>query len=582
MKESPSVSERIEQLCNTIQEQLAQDPQHALTNSEEALALTHQQEVAPRLHIRARVCRAGARRFCGDLDGSLEDYTTALVLAQQQGLEDLQASCFLGQGIVHRNQATYRTALECFHKGLELARRSHARRTESTLLNGLANVYSVLGSHSEAVGYYLQALELTRTEADTRAELVILGNLGFLSEELGDLQQALAYYGQALALCDTLQDHYFRTSILSNRASTLRQLGRLEEALEGGEAACTLARESKNLMGLAPALQVVASIHNDLKHHELAESLLREVLNLYESVGNVRHLPEALRLFGDVVSRQGRHEAACQAYLQALERAQHTDDPKETAAAHCALADHFAKQGAFQDALSHFKAHVALEQRLQREHVQLVLSSRLAEVEHQKAVKDAELQRLRNGELAEAIASLEKANQEKETLLQQLSQQAIEDPLTGLYNRRYLDDYLPRECLLAQRHQRPLALALADLDNFKFINDTFSHQTGDQVLKIVASLFQSICRKSDVIVRYGGEEILLVMPDTGLPQAQEVCERVRRAVEDYPWAKIHPELQVTLSMGVSDAINRSGRLLLRRADRLLYVAKNAGKNRIAA
>ena len=72
------------------------------------------------------------------------------------------------------------------------------------------------------------------------------------------------------------------------------------------------------------------------------------------------------------------------------------------------------------------------------------------------------------------------------------------------------------------------------------------------------------------------------MPDTGLSQAQEVCERVRQAVEDYPWAKMHPELQVTLSMGVSDAINRSGRLLLRRADRLLYFAKDAGKNRIAA
>ena len=143
-------------------------------------------------------------------------------------------------------------------------------------------------------------------------------------------------------------------------------------------------------------------------------------------------------------------------------------------------------------------------------------------------------------------------------------------------------DYLPRECLLAQRHKRPLTLALADLDNFKYINDTFSHQTGDQVLKTVAQLFQSHCRKSDVIVRYGGEEILLVMPDTGLSQAQEVCERVRQAVEDYPWAKMHPELQVTLSMGVSDAINRSGRLLLRRADRLLYFAKDAGKNRIAA
>jgi diguanylate cyclase (GGDEF)-like protein len=257
-------------------------------------------------------------------------------------------------------------------------------------------------------------------------------------------------------------------------------------------------------------------------------------------------------------------------------------DPKEEALSHHELAAHFERLGEPGKALTHFKAYHALEQSLRREQVQLVLASRLADMESEVARKEAELQRLRNGELAELVAALEQANQQKEVLLTQLSQQAIEDPLTGLYNRRYLDEYLPRELQFAQRQKKPLALALADLDNFKQINDHFSHDVGDQVLKIVAQIFRKHCRKSDVVIRYGGEELLLVMPETNCTEGREVCERIRGAVENHPWKHFHPDLRVTLSIGLSDSGSHSPQRLLRRADRMLYVAKNAGKNQIAA
>ncbi|MBB6052681.1 tetratricopeptide repeat-containing diguanylate cyclase [Armatimonas rosea] len=584
MEEPLSACEKITQLCEQVKGLLAHDSQQALCLAQQALALAQQIEAPRRLLLQALICRGGAQRFCGDLDASFEDYSEVLAQCRDQGseLDDLHASALLGLGIVYRNRADYRQALDCYQQGLERARRSGAKRIESTLLNGLGNVHSVLGSHTEAVGYYLQALTLAREQADPQAELVMLGNLGFLFEEMGDFEQALTYYEQALVQSDRVKDRYFRVSILSNKCSSLRQLGRFEQALSAGLQAHREALESGNEMRRAPTLQVLAALYKDIGEYEQAEQRIQEAIQIYKVVGNLRHLPEALRLQGGLASLRGEHALAEAAFLAALERTQTEGDPKEEAAAHQALAEHFESRGELGKALPHFKAYHALEQRLRREQVQLVLASRLTDRENEVARKDAELQRLRNGELAELVAALERANQQKEVLLVQLSQQAIEDPLTGLYNRRYLEEYLPRELQFAQRQKQVLALALADLDNFKQINDHFSHEVGDQVLKIVSQIFRKHSRKSDVVIRYGGEELLLVMPETDSTQGRDVCERIRRAVESHPWKHFHPDLHVTLSMGLSDSRTRSPRRLLQHADKMLYVAKNAGKNQVAA
>lgn len=584
MEESLSACEKVTQLCEQVKDLLAHDSQQALCLAQQAHALARQAEGPPRLQLQALICRGGAHRFCGDLDASFEDYSEVLARCCDEGseLDDLHASALLGLGIVYRNRADYRQALDCYQQGLERARRSGARRIESTLLNGLGNVHSVLGSHTEAVGYYLRALTLAREQADTQAELVMLGNLGFLFEEMGDFEQALTYYDQALTQSDRVKDRYFRVSILSNKCSSLRQLGRFDQALCVGLQAHQEALESGNEMRRAPTLQVLAALYKDIGEYEQADQQIQEAIQIYKVVGNLRHLPEALRLQGGLASLRGEHGLAEAAFREALERTQTEGDPKEEAAAHREMAEHFEGCGEPSKALTHFKAYHALEQRLRREQVQLVLASRLTDMENEVARKEAELQRLRNGELAELVAALERANQQKEVLLAQLSQQAIEDPLTGLYNRRYLEEYLPRELQFAQRQRQPLALALADLDNFKQINDRFSHEVGDQVLKIVSQIFRKHSRKSDVVIRYGGEELLLVMPETDAIQGRDVCERICRAVECHPWKHFHSELRVTLSMGLSDSRTRSPQRLLQHADRMLYVAKNAGKNQVAA
>jgi len=214
----------------------------------------------------------------------------------------------------------------------------------------------------------------------------------------------------------------------------------------------------------------------------------------------------------------------------------------------------------------------------------------MGQLELERAEKRAELERFKNTELAQANAALQATLNENTVLLEKLQEQALrleqqtrEDALTGLSNRRHLEERLALEFNSAKRHGTPLCVALVDIDDFKGVNDTLSHQIGDAVLRTVAEIFGQFVRESDLVARYGGEEFVLVFPQTALSGALAVCERIREAVESYPWAHLHPDLEVTLSIGVAAELGvKDHEKVLLLADTKLYEAKHAGKNRVLA
>ena len=165
----------------------------------------------------------------------------------------------------------------------------------------------------------------------------------------------------------------------------------------------------------------------------------------------------------------------------------------------------------------------------------------------------------------------------------ELERQATRDNLTGLFNRRYADDYLERQLESAAHHPRAFSIALGDVDLFKQINDQHSHATGDAVLRRVASILTERCRATDVIARYGGEEFLICFPATDLRRSLKVCEELRKAIEGADWSDLGLETAVTISFGVADQRSDSTpETLLKTADSRLYSAKNNGRNLVVA
>jgi diguanylate cyclase (GGDEF)-like protein len=165
----------------------------------------------------------------------------------------------------------------------------------------------------------------------------------------------------------------------------------------------------------------------------------------------------------------------------------------------------------------------------------------------------------------------------------ELELQATRDNLTGLFNRRYIDQYLALQLERCKRERRHLTVALADIDFFKRVNDQHSHSTGDAVLRRVAAVLRERCRASDVLARYGGEEFVLCFPDTDAREAQLICELLRAAVASGNWAQLGLTADVTISFGIAEySADASPERLLNRADTRLYEAKNGGRNLVVA
>jgi len=161
---------------------------------------------------------------------------------------------------------------------------------------------------------------------------------------------------------------------------------------------------------------------------------------------------------------------------------------------------------------------------------------------------------------------------------------AHRDALTGLYNRRYVNEKLPALLGEAAVRHTPVSLAILDLDHFKRVNDTLSHSTGDAVLQEVAQLLVEAATGPALAARMGGEEFLLVLPATGAAEAARRCERLRRRIREHGWEPVTGALPVTASIGVTTSADGSGSLstLLSRADRNLYAAKRDGRDRVVA
>jgi len=155
---------------------------------------------------------------------------------------------------------------------------------------------------------------------------------------------------------------------------------------------------------------------------------------------------------------------------------------------------------------------------------------------------------------------------------------ATTDRLTGAFNRLKFDDIIAIETARAKRYKQPLSLLMFDIDKFKNVNDTFGHDTGDEVLKVVASLIKTNIRKMDYFFRWGGEEFILVVPETNVEGAKTFAENIRKIIQDYTFNVVK---KVTISIGVSQFKNDdTADVLIKRADEALYVAKENGRNRV--
>ena len=179
------------------------------------------------------------------------------------------------------------------------------------------------------------------------------------------------------------------------------------------------------------------------------------------------------------------------------------------------------------------------------------------------------------------VTELELAKLHQE--LDRVSSQARHDPLTGALNRKGMDEAMNRELSNVRRKETPLSISLLDIDNFKKLNDTKGHATGDQALAHLAAVARECMRPQDILARYGGEEFVILMPDTPLDRGVEAMTRLQRELTKRFFLTGSEKILITFSAGVAQlAEGESGIEAIKRADQAMYLAKRSGKNRVLA
>jgi diguanylate cyclase (GGDEF)-like protein len=545
-----------------------------------AQATTPREQVLARLDLCAAIALRDARR-------ALRLAREATELATALDDPALQARCWREQGVALFNLSELADALAAYERAAELFQQAGDENGQADAIRGMGIVYEQLDDFNRALEHLITALRLYEAHSNLTAQARTLNSMGVVYSRSGRPEDGLAAYAQAYQLHRQLDDPLATALTRNNMGINLKNLGRYAEAEEALLEATTLLEQGGSIY-YAGALSNLALVYERQGRLEEAEAAHRRACELARRHGVAYIENESLLCLGRFYLAQDRLDEARPLLEAALQRSQAAQLPSKEAEAHQALAELCKRTGQLAQALEHLEAGHRLERQVFNEQSDRRLKNLQVSFQVERIQREAELERHEREalgrayrELEELHRALQEALQQKELLLKQLEQLSHEDALTGLYNRRYLEQRLTEEFARAQRYKHPLTVALADIDNFKQINDRLSHAVGDLTLKQVAQILRQTLRQTDIIARYGGEEFAMVFVETDLESARNVCQKVRAAVETYPWQTIHPDLRVTLSIGVSDDLNLvNHEKLLADADRWMYQAKYGGKNRV--
>jgi diguanylate cyclase (GGDEF)-like protein len=511
-----------------------------------------------------------------------------------QGLEQAkEVGHVLAQGLARRNIAycqfhsgDHAQALHHLDLSLEIARNFSDLKLERDCLQVRSSAFASLGEFEAAIDAVFGAYRINTELEDVLGMIWSLNNISAMYHQLGDNETSLEFATKAIERCESIGDLVRKAAALNNQGIARCALGRFPEAIKDFENALAITRDlelnditAQTLVNLAEALSGMGSHAKALETLDTALDLVRAnkqtegvvycLLNSAKIELAQRHASEAVEYANAAI------EAARDADLKLLEF--QSFEVKAQA---------FKQQNDFEHALEAYEDFHRLEKEVRDDAANRKMRVFNAQREAERLRGEAKLEQLRNVELMQALEALEQANQAKTTLLVELEEKTselelliLQDPLTRLYNRRHLESYLTEEFSRASLEQHPLPVAMLDVDDFKFVNDTFGHLIGDQVLQHLAGILHTVLRSSDMPARYGGEEFAFVLPRSTPQDALLVCERIRSTVEHYDWESVQKGLKVTVSIGmVWDTNVANFEKLIARADDRLYEAKRYGKN----
>ncbi len=533
----------------------------------------------------ARARKLDAEDSADSLPAAMQGVTLSLALAApalQAEAKACLASCQLHHGVFDGAFSSANAAIALWSFVGDKAGEAVARCV-------LAELLEKLGETDKALEESLLAQRLADGSADLRAQTLANIVVGVICTSLRQYDEALVVLRNAETAAAALDDPLLLPRALNNlgnvhndRGSALLRRGEKDAAIADLTQGRELYQRAADLFASAGDVRLEGIAQRNialglslLRRFDEADVILDRQLRVARTRGSKVSEESTLRFKGTAYLEQGRFGDAVAVLQQARVIAADMRYPERELASHEMLATAYEGLGELASALHHFRKFHDQQARLVNDVNQRRARAMALQFQAERAKGEAAEAKLR-------AHHLETSNQKLIEETARLSAEMLIDPLTGLFNRRHLDLVLRPE-LSRRDAASSFSVALVDIDYFKRVNDDYSHQVGDDVLRHVGAILRGGCRQGEFAIRYGGEEFALVFPSACVAEARGACERVRLSIERHAWSAIRPGLRVTVSAGVADhAEAETFDTVLAIADQRLYQAKAQGRNRVVA
>jgi diguanylate cyclase (GGDEF)-like protein len=520
------VHERVHLLNQIAEELYEREPARGVTLARESAGLARATGDIPG-EAQALYCLGRNLFSIADYPAVFETHNDALALFRGLGDGEGEARVLNLLGITHRQLSDYGRALEMYEQALRGFRACGDMKWQAKVLSNIGNVEIQLGNHGAALELFDQALELRREIGDDEGAGFDLNNAAF-----GHIQKALQHRSAGDAMSCQLE---------------------AQDALKLLERALGIARQYGAKRLEAFCLQTMGEAYQAMSRPEIALAMADQFIALARESNDKWIEAYGLACVGELKSQLGEPGEGVELLKTAFTAFDLLGSRDECARVLRILSCAYEGVGNLTEALACLRKAGEIELRLKSE--------------------DTE----RRARALAARRRLDQASLEGD----RFKRAALEDSLTGLANRRSLDDRLAAMMREAHARGAVVTVALADVDHFKGINDRFSHAVGDEVLRCVGEILRAHCRLGDLAGRFDGEEFMLVFRNLDMRSAADICERIRRAAESWDWQSIHPQLRVTLSLGLATSSSfRDPQGLLAAAGHWLFEAKHHGRNQV--
>jgi two-component system cell cycle response regulator len=505
---------------------------------------------------------------------SLQSKESALLLSEQACQLAIQTEYHLGyaQGLLNHARALaqdpfFEESIALMRHSLMLGEEHDFQQHIVDCLQEIAGAYYCQCEYDLALQYWSYCLDLSLNLSDDDAYIQANIGIGQIYFSHDDFVAALEHHRQAAEYIPRIKNDKLIACLLINLGGDYLGLLQYDEALKVLQDGLLFAKKIDHPEYISEALCLIGQAQWALGQLDIARCNLLSALKINKKLKNQWCLASNYLALGKI-SLAVRDDPLASKYLkQGLLHAQRRNAANLVFQFEALIAELAELNGDFKSALAYFKRFHLGQQAVKNQLSPHKLQAMKMQLEMESA-------RLENADLRR-----QRAKQHSE--IQRVERLASYDGLTGILNRRGLEE---QGCELFQRqriNQQSLSVLMIDVDHFKRVNDGCGHPVGDKVLRQIAALLKSGCRQDDLVGRYGGEEFVVLLPNHEGVAAIEVGERLRSIVDAWIWSRIHPELKITISVGIASIVDDASlEALLDRSDQCLYQAKQQGRNRV--